>query len=115
MKDKRKTWFLDFDGTIVDQKSYVLKKDYVLSSAKEFFDKKVSADDIVVITTAREEKHKSRIKKFMKENNFKCDVILCEMSAGIRILVNDEKPDGTKTAYAYNVKRNKGIDIKELI
>lgn len=113
--DERITWFLDFDGTIVDQKSHVLSKDYLLPSAVEFFTKKVKKDDIVIITTARKKDHKSRIKKFMESNDFKCDMIICEISSGVRVLINDKKPDGTKTAYSYNVTRNEGIDIKELI
>ena len=72
-----KTWFIDFDGTLVAQKSHMSKEDYILPGVKDFF-QKIKKDDVVVITTAREEfEHKVRVENFLKKNNLRFDIILC--------------------------------------
>jgi len=109
MIDKRKTWFLDFDGTIVYQKSYLKDEDYILPTTLDFFNDNIKENDFVVITTGREEYHKERIKKFMKSFGLKCDIIICGLPTGVRIIINDTKPDGTKTAFSHNVTRDEGI------
>jgi hypothetical protein len=109
--DTRKTWFLDFDGTIVYQKSYLKDEDYILPSTIDFFTNVVKETDFVIITTGREEHHKERIEKFMKGFGLKCDMIICGLPTGLRILVNDMKPDGTKTAKSYNLERDAGINL----
>jgi len=109
MKDNRRTWFLDFDGTIVYQKSYLSDEDHILPSTIEFFSSVVKKDDFVIITTGREEEHRDRIKEFMSSYGLKCDHIICGLPTGLRIVINDQKPDGTKTAHSLNVVRDEGI------
>lgn len=113
--DKRKTWFLDFDGTLVLQRSYLSDHDEILPSTIEFFRKFINDDDYVVITTARDEvTYKQRIISFMKINDLKCDLVVCNIPTGPRVLINDKKNDGTKTAYSFNVIRDKGINLEEI-
>lgn len=107
--DKRKTYFLDFDGTIVYHKCHKQEEDIVLPGTIDFFTNTVRESDFVIITTARDESHKNRIKKFMKSSGFKCDLVICGISSGERILINDKKPDGTKTAFSLNLQRDKGL------
>lgn len=115
MKDQRKTWFIDFDGTLVYQKSHLSEEDQILPSTLEFFQRIVKEEDCVVVTTARSENdHKERIRSFMDSNNLKCDFILCGVTSGIRILINDKKPDGSTTAYSLNTVRDQGINIEEI-
>ncbi len=111
--DTRKTWFLDFDGTIVYQKSYLKDEDYILPTTIDFFTNAVKENDFVIITTGREEYHKERIEKFMKYFGLKCDLIICGLPTGVRILVNDMKPDGSITALSHNLVRDKGIDFEK--
>lgn len=108
--DQRKTWFLDFDGTLVEQKSHYGDKDYILPKTKDFFRKIVKDNDFVVITTARNDDHKDRIALFMQTHGLKCDMIMCGLPAGPRFVINDKKPDGTETAYSLNLTRDLGID-----
>ena len=111
-----RTWFLDFDGTLVFQKSHVSDEDTILPGTKEFFEKVVRNDDCVVITTARKkEDHEERIIKFVKHHNIKCDKIICDLPSGKRILINDKKPDGMLTAHSHNLERDKGINIEDFI
>jgi hydroxymethylpyrimidine pyrophosphatase-like HAD family hydrolase len=114
LMDKRKTWFLDFDGTIVYQKSYLKDEDYILPKTIDFFTNFIKENDFVIITTGREEHHKERIEKFMRSFGLKCDLIICGLPTGIRILVNDMKPDGTKTAQSHNLERDQGLNFEDL-
>jgi hypothetical protein len=41
-------------------------------------------------------------------------LILFDLPTGERLLINDKKPDGTKTAYSININRNEGIKINFL-
>lgn len=109
-----KTWFIDFDGTLVYQKSHLSEKDYVIPKTHEFFSK-ISRDDFIVITTAREcEEHYERIVSFLESHNIKNYKILCGLPSGKRILINDKKPDGALTAYSYNLERDIGIKLEEV-
>lgn len=110
-----KTWFLDFDGTLVLQKSHMSEKDHILPGTKDFFDNIVREEDCVVITTARNrDEHEERIINFLNQHNIKYYKIICDLPAGKRILINDKKPDGTLTAYSYNLERDQGINIDEV-
>lgn len=115
MSDKSRTWFIDFDGTLVMQKSHTGDRDYILPETIEFFKNHVRNDDFVVVTTARQSKeHKDRISRFMSAHGLKCDHILCDLPTGPRIVINDTKPSGAETAYSVKLKRDSGIKDKDL-
>lgn len=110
----KKTWLLDFDGTLVEHKSYFSKEDTILPKTIDFFNKVIKEDDYVIITTARPSNHKERIVNFLNNNSLRFDEVICGLPTGPRILINDKKTDGTKTAYSFNLERDKGINIQEL-
>lgn len=112
MKETPNTWFVDFDGTIVEHKSHMRDYDVLLPSSKTFFETIVDENDCVIITTARGIDHKDRVENFLKTNNIKFNAVLCNITAGSRILINDKKPDGKLTAFAYNLERDTGIQIE---
>jgi len=105
-----KTWFIDFDGTLVTQNSHMSDTDTILDGTKEFFGRVVAEEDHVIITTARTCDDRERIQRFMESHGLRFDHIICGLPTGARMLVNDKKPDGTFTAYAFNLERDKGID-----
>lgn len=110
MKDKRKTWFIDFDGTLVLQKSHLSDKDYILDGTKNFFKNIIKENDYVIITTGRNgEEHKERIAKFLNHHNLRYDLIICDLPTGPRVVVNDKKINGEITAYSVNLTRDGGI------
>jgi len=104
-----RTWFIDFDGTLVAHSSHMRDEDHILEGTKDFFMSFVKENDYVVITTARGEDHKGRVEGFLAKNDIRFDLVLCGLPTGPRILVNDSKPCGTQTAYSYNLERDKGI------
>jgi len=105
-----RTWFIDFDGTLVTQRSHMLEEDIILDGTKEFFGRVVAEEDHVIITTARTCDDKERIERFLESHGLKFDLVVCGLPTGTRMLINDKKPDGALTAFAFNLERDKGID-----
>lgn len=103
------TWFIDFDGTIAKHNGLFNDGyDTLLPGVKELW-KKIPYDDKIIIVTARRSMWYSEIKKFMKDNYLRYDIILCDMPQGERIMINDIKPRGLNTSISWNVKRDEGF------
>jgi hypothetical protein len=106
--DLNKTWLFDLDGTLVKHNGYKNDGEELLPGVKDFFSK-ISEDDRIIILTARSSKYKEITEKFLKETNIRFDYIIYDLPIGERILFNDKKPSGLKTAYAYNLDRDTGL------
>ncbi len=105
-----KTWFFDIDGTLFKHNGYKIDNDEILSGVKDFFQKYINPDDYVIITTSRLEEEKSNLEKLLSDNGIRFNIIICNLPFGERILFNDKKPSGLKTAYSFNLERNKGLE-----
>ena len=128
-----KTWFIDIDGTIlkaqsnnkIDEMIYRFGKkshtqERTLPSSKLFL-KKIPKRDTIILTTARDNKHKDHTEKSLNHLGVRYDSIIYDLRAGARILVNDVKPKGAvknkheiKTAFAINLKRDEGLKEEHL-
>jgi hypothetical protein len=108
LENLSRTWFIDLDGTIVEHNGYKTNGEKLLPNSKIFFES-LNEKDYVIITTARDEIFREVTENFLKENNIRYNQIIFGLPTGYRILINDDKPDGTKTAYCLNIERNKGI------
>ena len=105
------TWILDVDGTIVKHNGYKIDGyDTLLEGVKNFFEQ-IPKTDKVILLTAREGTYLESLKVFLKEHNIRYDYILPDMPMGERILINDIKPSGLKTAYAINKIRDEKLDV----
>jgi hypothetical protein len=105
-----RTWILDLDGTIVKHNGYRNEEgDKVLDGVIDFFENEVMQDDYVLIVTARSAKYKEDTIKFLDENKIRFNQIIFDMPSGLRILINDKKPDGTETALSFNMDRDQGM------
>lgn len=101
-----KTWILDLDGTIVKHNGYKIDgEDSFLEGAEEFL-KSIPDTDKIVFLTSRTENEEELTVRFLKNNNIRYDDIIYNAPYGERILVNDAKPSGLKTAIAVNTKRD---------
>ena len=107
-KTDAKTWFIDLDGVLAMHNQYKINKDKIIDGSNEVLEK-IPQKDIVIITTARPYKYKKSTLKILKKNNIRFDSILFGLNSGLRILINDKKPDGVLTAKSINLTRNKGI------
>ena len=107
-----KTWVIDVDGTIVKHNGYLIDgEDTLLDGVKDFFDNLPNEDKIILLT-ARKGEFLNDLKSFLKKNGLRYDHILSDMPMGERILINDIKPSGLKTAYAINKERDADFMIK---
>lgn len=109
MTKQPRTWFIDFDGTLVTQKSHMSETDTILDGTKAFFSEIVAESDHVIITTARTCDDKERIERFLQSHGIRFNLVICGLPTGARMLVNDKKPNGELTAFAFNLERDKGI------
>jgi hypothetical protein len=107
-----RTWILDLDGTLVVHNSYINEGDKLLAGVREFFDN-LSEKDFVIITTARDKSFQRKTINFLKKNRIRFNKIIFNLPTGKRILINDMKPDGAKTAISINIVRDKGLDHEE--
>ena len=105
------TWILDVDGTLVVHNGHLKGKDILLDGVREFFDR-IPKEDKVILLTARKEQYLENLKEFLAQNNIKYDYLLTDMPMGERILVNDKKPSGLKTAFAINKNRDDAFEVK---
>jgi hypothetical protein len=109
MSRQPRTWFIDFDGTLVTQVSHMRDADVILDGTKAFFKEVVDELDHVIITTARKCEDKERIERFLDSHGIRFNLVICGLPTGPRMLVNDKKPNGSLTAFAFNLDRDKGI------
>jgi hypothetical protein len=106
------TWFIDIDGTILYHNSHLdANGNKILPGVRDFFDS-IPYNDTIILITAREEKYRPDLELFLSENHLRYNYIICNIPTGERILINDKKPSGLKTAYSVNLERDKGIFLK---
>lgn len=106
-----KTWILDLDGTIVKHNGYKLDgEDTLLDGALQFFEN-MSPEDKVVFLTSRTKDMAQKTEAFLKECGIKYDAIIYDMPYGERILINDKKPSGLRTAIAVNTERDEFMKL----
>lgn len=108
------TWLFDVDGTLVVHNGHLNGGDRLLPGVKETF-AQIPEHDHIILLTARKEGHSQALEEFLQANGIRYDRILYGMPQGERIVINDCKPSGLKTAYAANKERNAHLDLKVVI
>lgn len=101
-----KTWIFDLDGTLVKHNGYKIDgRDSWLEGAKEFLSH-ISAQDRIIFLTSRTKEERECTEAFLEDSAIRYDEIIYNMPYGERILINDMKPSGLKTALAINTERD---------
>jgi len=104
-----KTWLLDLDGTLVKHNGYKIDgKDSFLPGALEFL-KNIPEEDTIIFLTSRTDEYIKETKYFLKKYNIRYSYIINNLPYGERILINDKKITGLKTAYSIN--KNRDLDF----
>ena len=104
-----KTWLIDIDGTIVKHNGHKLdSRDTLLDGVSEFF-ASLPKDDKVILLTARNADEVVNLKAFLVQHKIRFDEIISDLPFGERILINDTKPSGLKTAFAINKVRDENF------
>ena len=65
---------------------------------------------MVIILTSRTEEYREQTLNFLRENGVRCDHIIFSAPYGERILVNDNKPSGLRTALVVETDRDRAPD-----
>ena len=101
------TWIFDIDGTLVKHNGYLTAEgDTFLDGAEEFL-ASIPEKDMIILVTARPSEFRDITEKFLLENKIRYDHIIFDAPVGERIVVNDNKPDGSVMAYAVERTRDK--------
>lgn len=101
-----KTWILDLDGTLVKHNGYKTDGHDTFLDGAEAFLNRIPPEDLVIILTSRTESERELTERFLAENGVRYDHIIYGAPYGERILINDCKPSGLKTALAFSPPRD---------
>ena len=105
------TWILDLDGSFVKHNGYKIDgRDSWLVGAKDFL-KNIPETDLIIFITSRTIEYKNITEEFLSEEGINYAHIIYEAPFGERILINDSKPSGLKTALAITVQRDWDVDF----
>jgi len=114
MNNRPKTIICDIDGTLVEHENptnntpYSKKLKLLPGTIEKFIEWDASGYNIILITGRRESMRNSTEKQLSELGIF-YDSLIMGIGGGNRILINDKKPDGAESAYAFNIERNTGI------
>ena len=109
-----KTWLFDLDGTLVKHNGHHEGEDIFLPGALELL-KSIDREDKIIILTARSSEYFEKTFKKFEQVGIKIDHWIFDLPAGERIIFNDDKPGGMKTAIACCVWRDAGLDNIKII
>ena len=110
-----KTIVCDIDGTLVKHAApiYSARSDHKMELLPGTLDKLIDWDKkgyYIILLTGRKESLRNETKRQLSEVGIIYDQLVMGIGGGKRYLVNDCKPNGDQTAFAFNLVRNKGIN-----
>jgi hypothetical protein len=102
------TWLIDVDGTVCRHNGHLTGEDDVLPGVTELW-ARIPPGDVIIILSARDERYRQSTVAALAHRGLRVDHALFGLPVGERILINDAKPSGLKTAIAVNVARDMGL------
>jgi len=120
LNNRPKTIICDIDGTLVKHVSPLetAKPDFKMELLPGTLEKLAEWDVKgynIILMSGRREGARKETERQLSEVGIIYDKLILGVGGGIRVLLNDKKPDGTtETALSYNLIRNKGIRHLEL-
>ena len=103
-----KTWFFDVDGVLVKHNGHLHGADVWLDSTLEFL-KSLSSEDKIILTTSRKPEDVNFLIEELKSKGVQIYSVITELPHGERIVVNDSKPSGLRTAFSIPLERDAGM------
>lgn len=107
--------FLDIDGTVFmhhgSLSNQAQKQHAILPGVKDKFNTWDANGYYIILVTGRRESMRALTEKQLTDAGLFYDQLVMGIGGGVRVLVNDLKPDGaSETAIAINLERNKGLE-----
>jgi hypothetical protein len=102
------TWLIDIDGTVLRHNGHLNLIDEPLPGVVEFW-KQIPQKDYIVLLSARPIDYMGMTLALLESHGIRYDRALFGVPTGERILINDCKPSGLKTAIAVNLSRDEGL------
>jgi hypothetical protein len=114
MDTRPKTIFCDIDGTLVThglptKNTSPSKTLYLLPGTIEKLSEWDAKGYNIILTTGRRESMRKATEEQLAGLGIFYDRLIMGIGGGDRIIINDCKPDGRQTSFAFNIKRNEGI------
>ena len=115
MNIRPKTIFCDIDGTLVKHSFPTNNTDSLKTlkllpgTIEKISEWDAKGYNIILMTGRRESMRKSTEQQLANAGIF-YDQLVMGVGGGVRVLINDNKPDGRQAAMCINVERNVGID-----
>lgn len=106
-----KTILTDLDGTLVKHEQRVINGSMdmtLLPGVADRLNEWKTKGYYIIIITGRPASRKQTKAQLAKAGIYYDDLVM-GVGRGLRVLINDIKPDGTITAKAYNVFRDRGL------
>tara|TARA_R100000697_G_scaffold5543_5_gene10927 strand:- start:76 stop:414 length:339 start_codon:yes stop_codon:yes gene_type:complete len=111
--DKKNTYFVDIDGTILKYRkfeTYKSSKAEVIPSTLEYLQRVKEEGHMIILTTARPEELRIHTVMELNTNNVPYDRLVMGIERGPRYLINDMDPKiKQERAIALNLIRDEGI------
>lgn len=108
-----KTWIIDIDGVIFPHNGYMSRSaspvENPLPGVVDFISK-IPDTDTVILTSSRSSSLRELTEKSLRANGIAFDLLVLDLPPGQRILIDDCKPSGLKTAYSVNLVRDTGLE-----
>lgn len=119
MDSRPKTIFCDIDGTLVEHTppSVASKPTHKMTLLEGTINKLLEWDKkgyYIILTTGRKESLRKLTEKQLSEVGIFYDQLIMGIGGGSRYLINDNKPEGTESAFHFCLERNKGIKDIEI-
>ena len=115
MDSRPKTIICDIDGTLCEHLIPTLNTTATKSlkilpgTIEKFSEWDAKGYNIILITGRRESMRKSTEQQLASAGIF-YDQLVMGVGGGVRVLINDNKPDGKQAAICINLERNIGIN-----
>ena len=114
MESRAKTIFCDIDGTLVKHRKPTehTSEDVELEPLEGTVEKIQEWDKKgynIILTTGRRESIRGITEKQLAKVGIIYDKLIMGIGGGVRVVINDCKPDGEETAKSITVMRNYGI------
>jgi hypothetical protein len=103
------TWLIDLDGVVAPHNGHLAAEGDTLLPGAEAFWAAIPEGDTIILMSARAEQYRQASLAFLAAQGLRVDIALFGLPTGERILINDAKPSGLKTAHAVNLARDKGL------